>query len=80
MPTYNIPKLEGIVANYKAKHRKQVDYHIVFCIAQSSLKDCINVAATAIDDLNKIHFHQVLKRNLSIDQNLIKFPFFNRIV
>ena len=58
MQSYNIPKLEGIVAHYKAKHRKQVDYHVAFCIAQSSLKDCIGVAARAIDDLNKIHFHQ----------------------
>ncbi len=58
MPSYNIPKLEGIVTHYKTKHRKQVDYHVAFCIAQSSLKDCIGVAARAIDDLNKIHFHQ----------------------
>ena len=40
----------------------------------------MNLRYFSINLLNKIHFHQELKRNLSIDQNLIKFPFFNRVV
>jgi hypothetical protein len=58
MRTYNIPKLERIIKHYKLKSRKPIDSHILFCKAQKTLKDAIEVAAKSIDENNKIHFHQ----------------------
>ncbi len=58
MRTYNIPKLERIIDNYKKQKRKPVDYHVQFCLDQENLKDAIEAAARAVDDYGKIHFHQ----------------------
>lgn len=58
MFTYNIPKIERIIDNYKKQSRKPVDYHIEFCLQQENFKDVIEVAAKAIDEYGKIHFHQ----------------------
>lgn len=58
MFTYNIPKLERIIDNYKKQKRKSVDYHVQFCLDQENLKDAIEAAAKAVDDYGKIHFHQ----------------------
>ncbi len=58
MPIYNTQKLDRIIKHYKANNRKREDKHIEFCVGQSSLTDAINVAAKAIDENNKIHFHQ----------------------
>lgn len=55
---YNIPKMERIIDNYKKQARKPVDYHIEFCLQQENLKDAIEVAAKAIDEYGKIHYHQ----------------------
>ena len=58
MFTYNLPKLERIIDNFKKKTRKPIDYHVQFCLDQENLKDAIEVAAKAVDDYGKIHFHQ----------------------
>ena len=58
MPTINLPKLERIIDNFKKKTRKPIDYHVQFCLEQENLKDAIEVAAKAVDDYGKIHFHQ----------------------
>jgi hypothetical protein len=58
MRTYNIPKLERIIKHYKLKSRKPIDSHILFCKAQKSLKEAIEVAGRSIDENNRIHFHQ----------------------
>jgi hypothetical protein len=58
MPIYNTKKLDSIIKHYKANSRKREDKHIEFCIGQNSLADAINVAAKAVDENNKIHFHQ----------------------
>ena len=55
---YNIPKLEKIIDNYKKQTRKPVDYHVQFCLDQENLKDAVEVAAKAVDEYGKIHFHQ----------------------
>ena len=58
MRTFNIPKLERIIKHYKLKSKKQVDGLILFCLAQNSLKEVIEVAAKSFDENNKLHFHQ----------------------
>lgn len=58
MRTYNIPKLERIIKHYKLKSKKQVDGLILFCMAQKTLKEAIEVAANSVDENNKVHFHQ----------------------
>ena len=58
MPTINLPKLERVIDNFKKKTRKPIDYHVQFCLDQENLKDAIEVAAKAVDDYGKIHFHQ----------------------
>ena len=58
MRTYNIPKLERIIKHYKLKSKKQIDGLILFCMAQKTLKEAIEVAASSIDENNKVHFHQ----------------------
>jgi len=58
MPIYNTQKLDRIIKQYKANSRKREDKHIEFCVGQNSLTDAINVAAKAVDENNKIHFHQ----------------------
>lgn len=58
MRTFNIPKLERIIKHYKLKSRKQIDNLILFCMAQKTLKEAIEVAAKSIDENDKVHFHQ----------------------
>ena len=58
MRTLNIPKLERIIKHYKLKSRKQIDSLILFCIAQKTLKEAIEVAVKSIDENDKVHFHQ----------------------
>ncbi|MES2517626.1 MAG: hypothetical protein V4585_05940 [Bacteroidota bacterium] len=58
MPIYNIPKLERIIKNYQSNGRKQVDNHVSYCVGQTNLKNAIEVAAKAVDENNKTHFHQ----------------------
>lgn len=58
MRTFNIPKLERIIKHYKLKSKKQVDSLVLFCIAQKTLKDVIEVASKSVDEYNKVHFHQ----------------------
>jgi hypothetical protein len=58
MRTYNIPKLERVIKHYKLKSKKQIDSLILFCTAQKSLKDVIDIAAKSVDENNKVHFHQ----------------------
>jgi hypothetical protein len=58
MRIFNIPKLERVIKHYKLKSRKQIDSHILFSMAQNTLKETIEVAASSIDETNKTHFHQ----------------------
>ena len=58
MRTYNIPKLERIIKHYKLKSKKQTDGLVLFCMAQKTLKEAIEVAANSVDENNKVHFHQ----------------------
>ena len=58
MRNFDIPKLERIVSRYKLYGQKQADHYIAFCAGQASLKDAIQVAAKAVDEHNKTHFHQ----------------------
>jgi hypothetical protein len=58
MRTYNIPKLERIIKHYKLKSRKPIDSLILFCKAQKTLKEAIEVAGKSIDENNKTHFRQ----------------------
>ena len=58
MRTFNIPKLERVIKHYKLKSKKQIDGLILFCTAQKTLKEAIEVAVQSIDENNKVHFHQ----------------------
>lgn len=58
MRTFNIPKLERVIKHYKLKSKKQVDSLILFCMAQKTLKEAIEIAAKSLDENNKLHFHQ----------------------
>jgi hypothetical protein len=58
MRTFNIPKLERIIKHYKLKSNKQVDSLVLFCLAQKTLIEAIQVAAESVDENNKLHFHQ----------------------
>jgi len=58
MRKYNIPKLERVIKHYKLKSKKQVDNLILFCMAQKTLKEAIEIAAKSMDENNKSHFHQ----------------------
>ena len=58
MRTFNIPKLERVIKHYKLKSKKQVDSLILFCMAQETLKEAIEIAAKSLDENNKLHFHQ----------------------
>jgi hypothetical protein len=58
MRTFNIPKLERIIKHYKLKSKKQIDSLILFCMAQKTLKEAIEVASKSVDENNKVHFHQ----------------------
>jgi len=58
MKTFNIPKLERIIKHYKLKSKKQMDSLILFCMAQKTLKEAIEVAAKSMDENDKTHFHQ----------------------
>ena len=67
MKKFNIPKLERIIKHYKLKSRKQIDTLILFCMAQKTLKEAIEVAAKSIDENDKIHFHQRRVEKLELD-------------
>ena len=58
MRTYNIPKLERVIKHYKLKSKKQLDGLVLFCMAQKTLKEVIEIAAKSIDENGKVHFHQ----------------------
>jgi hypothetical protein len=58
MRTFNIPKLERIIKHYKLKSKKQIDSLVLFCMAQKTLQEAIEVAAKSFDENNKVHFHQ----------------------
>jgi hypothetical protein len=58
MRTFNIPKLERVLKHYKLKSKKQIDGLILFCMAQKTLKEAIEIAAKSLDENNKVHFHQ----------------------
>ena len=48
MRTFNIPKLERVIKHYKLKSKKQVDSLILFCMAQKTLKEAIEIAAKSL--------------------------------
>ena len=58
MIVYNIYKLEKIINRFKAKAQKQVDFHVQLTESQTSLTAAIEVAARAVDEAGKTHFHQ----------------------
>lgn len=68
MITYNIPKLEKIIKRYKSLGHKHPDNHVIYCVEQQNLRNAIIIAAKAIDDQHKVHFHQrrVKREDLAI--------------
>jgi len=58
MKSSNGKKFDTIARQYKAMRKKYPDLHIDYCVQQKTLAEVIEVAAKAIDELNKIHSHQ----------------------
>ncbi len=58
MRKYDDVEIASIIKHYHENFKEKIDLQMNFCLAQSSLKEAISVAAKAIDESGKVHFHQ----------------------